>query len=193
MGLAAILSLSLLTGCTTKTEAPRTKLGTVPEFHPELGLGALQGYLNPKDLPNSLELIPPPPLAGSAAQAHDEEVAKSSFALRDTPRFALAASDYDLKVPQLVNDFSCALGAPITKEGTPYLYTLLARSFSDLAMSTYAAKNHYQRKRPFQQNKEPMAVPEAREFLEKDAFLPLGAYSGRLGIRADTGRDCAGP
>ena len=89
LGLAAILSLSLLTGCATKTEAPRTKLGTVPEFHPELGLGALQGYLDPKDLPNSLDLIPPPPLAGSAAQAHDEEVAQSSLALRDTPRFAL--------------------------------------------------------------------------------------------------------
>jgi acid phosphatase (class A) len=174
VGLVAILSLSLLTGCTTKTEAPRTKLGTVPEFHPELGLGALQGYLNPKDLPNSLELIPPPPLAGSPALAHDEQVAKSSFALRDTTRFALAASDYDLKVPHLVSDFSCALGAPITKEGTPYLYTLLARSFSDLAMSTYAAKNHYKRTRPFQENNEPMAVPEAREFLEKDGSYPSG-------------------
>ena len=31
VGLVAILSLSLFTGCTTKTEAPRTKLGTVPD------------------------------------------------------------------------------------------------------------------------------------------------------------------
>ena len=174
VGLAAILSLSLFSGCTTKTETPRTKLGTVPEFHPELGLGALQGYLPVNDLPNSLALIPPPPLAGSAAQAHDEEVARNSFGLRDTPRFALAASDFDLKVPHLVSDFSRALGAPITKDGTPYLYNLLARSFSDLAMSTYAAKDHYQRKRPFQENNEPMAVPDAREFLEKDGSYPSG-------------------
>src|SRR5208283_5603448 len=99
VGLVAVLSLSLFTSCTTKNEASRTKLGTVPEFHPELGLGALQGYLDRKDLPDSLALIPPPPVAGSAAQAHDEGVARSSFALRDTPRFALAASDFDLKVP----------------------------------------------------------------------------------------------
>ena len=173
-GLIAILSLSLLTGCTTKTEAPRTKLGSVSEFHPELGLGALQGYLDPKDLPDSLALIPPPPLAGSAAQANDEAIARSSFALRDTPRFTLAASDFDLKIPHLVSDFSCALGAPITKEGTPYLYNLLARSFSDLAMSTYAAKNHYKRKRPFQENNEPIAVPDARDFLTKDPSYPSG-------------------
>src|ERR1035438_2419800 len=43
VGLVAILSLGLFTGCTSKNEASRTKLGTIPEFHPELGLGALQG------------------------------------------------------------------------------------------------------------------------------------------------------
>ncbi len=174
LGLIAILSLSLYTGCTTRSEPPRTKLGAVSEFHPELGLGALQGYLDPKDLPNSLILIPPPPVAGSAAQANDEEVAKSTFRLRDTPRFTLAASDFDLKIPHLVNDFSCALNVPITKVGTPYLYTLLARSFSDLAISTYAAKDHYKRTRPFQQNNEPMAAPEARDFLAKDPSYPSG-------------------
>ncbi|MGA8044450.1 MAG: hypothetical protein WCA37_16770, partial [Terracidiphilus sp.] len=86
VGIAGVLALSLFTGCTTR-EA-RTKLGTVPEFHPEMGLGALQGYLDPKMLPDSLALIPPPPLEGSAALAHDEEVARSTFLLRDTPRFA---------------------------------------------------------------------------------------------------------
>src|ERR1700759_4548964 len=175
VGLAGVLALSLLTGCAKKNEdasQSRSKLGTVPEFHPELGLGALQGYLDPKALPDSLALIPPPPLAGSAALAHDEEVAKSSFPLRNTPRFALAASDFDMKLPSLINDFSCALKAPITKENAPYLYTLMSRAFSDLAMSTYSAKNHYQRSRPFQQNHQPIAVPEARDFLEKDPSYP---------------------
>jgi acid phosphatase (class A) len=173
----AVMALSLFTGCGVKNEDSsqvRSKLGQVPEFHPELGLGALQGYLDPKDLPNSLELIPPPPLAGSAALAHDEEVAKSSFPLRGTPRFALAAADFDLKLPHLVNDFSCGLNAPVTKDNAPYLYTLMSRAFSDLAMSTYAAKNHYQRQRPFQENHQPIAVPDARKFLEKDPSYPSG-------------------
>jgi acid phosphatase (class A) len=177
LGLAGVLALSLFSGCATKNDdssQARSKLGAVPEFHPEMGLGALQGYLDPKALPDSLALIPPPPLAGSAALAHDEEVAKSSFPLRDTPRFALAASDFDLKLPNLINDFSCALRAPITKENAPYLYTLMSRAFSDLALSTYAAKNHYQRQRPFQQNHQPIAVPDARAFLEKDPSYPSG-------------------
>ena len=156
------------------TAQGRTELGGVPEFHPELGLGALQGYLDQKALPDSLALIPPPPVVGSAAFAHDEEVARATFGLRDTPRYRLAASDFDLRLSKLTDDFSCALDAEITEENAPYLSTLLRRSFSDLALSTYKAKNSYQRKRPFQQNQGPMGLPEYRAQLEKDPSYPSG-------------------
>lgn len=179
VALANILALCLFTGCSTQG---RTNLKTIPEFHPEMGFGALQGYLDPKALPNSLTLIPRPPEPGSAALTLDEEVAKNTFALRDTARFALAANDFDLKISHIVNDFSCALNAQITNANAPYLYTLLSRSFSDLAMSTYAAKNYYKRKRPFQHNGAPLAVPEAREFLEKDPSYPSGHTALGWGI-----------
>jgi len=172
-----VLALSLFSGCSTQpagTPPARTKIGTIPEFHPELRLGALQGYLDPKALPNSLALIPPPPAPGSAAFALDMEVAKNTFALRDTPRFALAASDFELNVPHFVQVFSCALNTQITKENAPYLYNLLSRSFTDVGSSTYAAKNYYKRTRPFQQNGEPLAVPDQRTFLEKDPSYPSG-------------------
>src|ERR1039458_9502346 len=165
---ALVLSVAGSAGAQFATSQSRTKLGTVPEFHPELGLSSLQGYLDPKALPNSLALIPPPPAPGSAAFAHDEEVARGTFALRGTPRFKLAESDFDLKLPHLIDTFSCALNAQITEANAPFLYTLLRRSFSDLALSTYAAKDYYQRTRPFQQNHEPIGVAEARGFLEKD-------------------------
>ena len=42
--LVGVLALILFTGCTDAQDA-RSKLGAVPEFHPELGLGALEGYL----------------------------------------------------------------------------------------------------------------------------------------------------
>jgi acid phosphatase (class A) len=173
LAVAAVAVLSLFTGCALQHDA-RTKLGTVPEFHPELGLEAIQGYLDPKLLPDSRALVPPPPAPGSAAFAHDEEVARNTFALRDTPRFQLAASDYELKLPVIISDFSCALKVQVTKENAPYLYTLLSRSFTDLGLSTYAAKNHYERQRPFQVNNEAMAVPEAREALSKDPSYPSG-------------------
>ena len=56
--LAAALALCLLAGSAISKDVTvqgRTELGTIPEFHPELGLGALQGHLDPKALPNSLE------------------------------------------------------------------------------------------------------------------------------------------
>lgn len=169
--LAFLLTLSLFTA---NVAISQTKLGTIPEFHPELGLGALQGYLEAKALPNSLALIPPPPDPSSAAFALDVEVAQNTFALRNTPRFELAASDYDLKLTHFIDDFSCSLNVQITKENAPYLYNLLCRSFTDIGMSTYAAKNYYKRKRPFQVNGEPIAVPEAKSFLEKDPSYPSG-------------------
>jgi hypothetical protein len=55
-----VLALSLFSGCSTQnpgTAPARSKLGSIPEFHPELRLGALQGYLDPKALPNSLALL----------------------------------------------------------------------------------------------------------------------------------------
>jgi acid phosphatase (class A) len=177
LALVCILALSLFTGCATTNDVnsqARSKLGTIPAFHPEYGLGTLQGYLDPKAVPNSVALIPPPPSPNSAAFAHDEEVARSTFALRDTPRFALAVSDYDLKIPSLVNTFSCGINAQITEANAPYLYTVLRRSFSDLAQSTHDAKKYYNRLRPFQVNHEPMGVPEARALLEKDHSYPSG-------------------
>jgi hypothetical protein len=175
--LAAAVTAILSTGFASAKDVAslgRTELGAVPAFHPELGLGSLQGYLDPKALPSSVTLIPPPPTPGSPAFALDEEVARGTFGLRGTPRFALAESDYDLRLPSLVNDFSCALNASVTEENAPYMTTLLRRSFSDLGLSTYAAKNYYRRTRPFQQNNQPMGVPERRAALEKDPSYPSG-------------------
>ena len=175
--LAAFLAASLIAGGANAKDAAsagRSVLGATPEFHPELGLGALQGYLDPTALPDSIALIPPPPASGSAAFAHDEEVARATFGLRDTPRFALAVSDFDLRLSKLTDDFSCALNARITEAEAPYLSTLLRRSFSDLAVSTYAAKRYYQRKRPFQQDEAPMGLPDYRAKLEKDPSYPSG-------------------
>jgi acid phosphatase (class A) len=174
---ALAIAMGLFIGSATAkdiTSYSGTELGTVPEFHPELGLGWLQGYLDVKALPNSLLLIPRPPTPGSTAMAQDEEVTRNTFALHGTPRFALAEADFDLKIPSLVDDFSCALNAQFSEQDAPYLTTLLRRSVSDLGLSTYAAKTYYQRQRPFQQNHEALGVPEYRDKLAKDPSYPSG-------------------
>ena len=161
-----LLAAALLAGCAGMHAKPEP----VPEIRP----GILQGYLPREALPNSLTLLAPPPEAGSAAIALDEEVARKSVALRGSPRWALATSDADLHFPNATAIYSCALNAPITQEQTPYLYQLLRRALTDAALSTYAAKDHYRRTRPFVVNKEPLCTPGDQALLEKDGSYPSG-------------------
>ncbi len=160
--------LMVITGCAGLQQ--KSKPAAVPEIRP----GILAGYLQPEALPNSLALLPPPPAEGSAARALDEEVSRKALALRGTPRWALATEDAGLRFPEAAGTFSCALGAPVTEQETPHLYTLLRRTLADAGLSTYAAKNNYQRIRPFVVNKEPTCTPDEEKHLMKDGSYPSG-------------------
>ena len=160
--------LALTTGCASSGRLSQPT--AVPEIRP----GILAGYLPPKALPNSLALIPLPPAVGSAALAYDEEVSRKGLALRGTPRWTLATEDANLMFPQAAGTFSCALNAPITEQDTPYLYMLLGRTLTDAGLSTYTAKNHYSRTRPFVVNKEPTCTPDEEKLLIKNGSYPSG-------------------
>ena len=140
----------------------------------EIKPGILAGYLDLKVLPNSLALIPPPPAEGSAAKALDEEVSRRNFTLRDTPRWELATEDANLMFPRAAGTFSCALGVPITEQDTPHLYMLIRRTLADAGLSTYTAKDKYDRTRPFVVNGEPTCTPEEEDYLRKDGSYPSG-------------------
>jgi len=159
---------ALIAGCTSIQG--RSGPAPVKEVHP----GILEGYLAPAELPDSLALLPPPPEEGSAAFARDEEASKEALALRDTPRWALAIQDADLHFPEAAEAFAEAVGFSITETDTPYLYQLLRRTLADAGLSTYAAKNHYNRARPFMMNGEPICTPEDEEGLRKDGSYPSG-------------------
>jgi acid phosphatase (class A) len=152
--LALTLSLS---ACAT-TDSARTT-DEVPEIRP----GILQGYLPAEAMPNSLDLVPPPPADGSSAKALDEAVSRASLKLRDSSRWELAAEDNNLMFPRAAGTFSCAVGAPITEAATPHLYMVLRRSLADAGLSTYTAKNHYTRQRPFLVNGEATCVSEEEQ------------------------------
>ena len=156
----------VIAGCAAGSRKPET----VPEFLP----GLLQGYLPKEAIPNSLALLPAPPAAGSAAFTLDEDVARKSVALRGTERWTQATLDADLSFPNAADTFSCALNAPITEEGTPHLYMLLRRTLTDAGLSTYAAKNKYQRQRPFLLNKEAICTPGEQAAIGKDGSYPSG-------------------
>ena len=166
-----VLVLSLFTGTVSAaavTATAESRSDLVKSYH------FLPGYLGKTEYIDSLALLPPPPARGSAAFALDRDVARRTFAVRGTARFALALSDYDMNFPHAAGVYSCVLNVPITETDTPKLYTLLRRVLTDAGLTTSAAKNHYMRQRPFVSNKQPICAPETRSQLEKDGSYPSG-------------------
>lgn len=166
--LLVLVSFAITAGCASFEK--QSKPAAVLEIH----TGILKGYLAFEMLPNSLALIPPPPAPGSTALALDKEVSRNSLTLHKTPRWALAAEDANLMFPRAAGTFSCALGTPITEQDTPHLYMLIRRTLADAGLSTYTAKNHYKRTRPFVVNKEPTCTPHDEGHLMKNGSYPSG-------------------
>lgn len=92
--------------------------------------------------------------------------------MRDSAAWTLAVSDAYLMFPHAAGTFSCALNAPITEADTPHLYLLLRRSLIDAGLSTYAARNYYQRPRPFLSNKAPICTPAEQGRMEESGSYP---------------------
>jgi acid phosphatase (class A) len=163
-----LLTTGLLQGCMTYRYADISK--DVPEIAP----GFLQGYIPLDELPDSRELLSPPPERGSAAYAHDMEVAAANLRLRDLDRWEQAAEDAYLGFPGALDSYNDLLPLPVTEETTPYLYLLLRRTLIDASLSTYTAKQYYQRERPFMVNGQPTCTPEVEDQLRKDGSYPSG-------------------
>jgi len=161
--IAVMTCVFLIAGCAIRP-------AEVPEIHH----GILKGYLAADELPNSLELLPAPPADGSAAFARDKEISEQSVELRGTDRWDRAINDAELMFPAAADAFTEALGFEITEEDTPHLTILLRRTLTDAGLSTYAAKNHYKRPRPFMMNGQPVCTPEEEEALRKDGSYPSG-------------------
>ena len=183
MGRHAISSIAfaLSAGLCTTARPARAEPSTYcepdtgsPETLQTLQHGLLEGYLATDAVPDSLRLLPAHPEKGSIAYALDVANAQSTFPLRGSTRWQVAAIDADLNFPGAAAIYSCALGVPITKDGTPRLYTLLRRTLTDAGLATYRAKNHYQRPRPFMVNGEAICTPEEETLLRSDGSYPSG-------------------
>jgi acid phosphatase (class A) len=140
--------------------------------------GYVAGYLQPHQLPDSLALLPPPPAAGSAALALDEEVYRAARKLKDTPRWALAHRDAELRFPQAAEVFSCTLDMPISAEATPHLNMLLRRLRMDASRANDKVKDHYKRPRPFAAKAEPSCTPAEEPTMKPDSYASGHASIG---------------
>jgi acid phosphatase (class A) len=170
--ITATLAGSMLAGCQSAPPLPPTSPEVVGEFR--AGSGYLRGYLDRKALPNSLALLPKPHAEGSAGQAADLAVYTATRALRGSARWDQATQDANLKFPKAASTFSCAMDMPISQEQTPHLNMLLRRTLLDAGLSTYAAKDSYNRKRPFVVRGEASCTPVEEPTLAKDGSYPSG-------------------
>lgn len=161
--------LSVLAACALPArEAPGAAV-VVPESRP----GVTVGYLDAPAF-DSRALLPAPPAPGSAAQAHDDAIAARSLALQGTARWRQAAVDADLTFPAAEPLFACALGVEIDAQRTPHLVRLLRRSLADASNAGRAAKDHWQRVRPFAGNAAPVCTPHDSAKLATSASYPSG-------------------
>ncbi len=172
--LTMVLIMVLLWSCGRQTTSIPEPLTSLSKEIKEIQPGILEGYLLFEEMPNSLLLVPPPPEEGSAAWKLDMEVAATFVALEDEERKAQAASDAVLSFPEATESFNMVLDLKISEETTPHVYMILRRSLADAGLSTYSAKDHYQRERPFMVNGSPTCTPEEEDYLREDGSYPSG-------------------
>ena len=164
----------VLWSCTQQTAKDQQPITSLSKEIKEIHEGILEGYLSKEEIPNSLKLIPPPPQEGSAAFQLDQEIAAMYVALEDESRKEQATKDAMLAFPEAADAFNIVLYIKISEETTPHLYMILRRTLADAGLSTYGAKNHYQRARPFMINNTPICTPEEEALLRKDGAYPSG-------------------
>ncbi len=174
-----LLMSVLMMGCSSTKETAKDQqvVTSLSKDIKEIHKGILEGYLSEDEILNSLKLVPPPPQEGSAAFQLDQEIAAKYVAMDDDARKAQATKDAVLSFPEATEAFNIVLDIKISEENTPHLYMILRRTLADAGLSTYAAKNHYQRQRPFMVNNAPTCTPEEEEALRKDGSYPSGHTS----------------
>ena len=174
------VALGLLAGCATSPAAqtssavaptPPTSVAEVGEIRP--GSGIAKGFLPPEALPDSLALMPAPPAPVSGAFAGDEEALAAAM-VAPAERFQKATSDADLNWPHVVSSYEAILGASISGPETPHTAMLVRRAVIDGGLSTYRAKTHYMRVRPFVMKNIPSCTPADEASLRTDGSYPSG-------------------
>jgi len=161
-----------LAGCSASSPPVTDRAGTSAAV-----AAKVPGYLLPAERPDSVALVPPPPAPDSLEFKADQDNYQALSALQGKPRWRLAAADANLKFPDAANVFACAIGINVDESSTPHLYKLLQRTIIDAGQSTYAAKQKYNRQRPFEVTGDPTCVPEDEAVLRGNASYPSGHAS----------------
>ncbi len=181
ISLAAALSISLLTVAPTHAQTAMGAPSTLAPAHAVTPAPRLPGYLGKDAVPNTIEILPPPPPKGSPLDKFDNETYASTRALLGTPRGDLAQRD----AVHYLAAFDCVLGVDLESAATPpALTTLFRRIAADASTATNLPKDHFQHPRPFIAPNGPICTEDQRAGLMKSFSYPSGhtTYSWALGL-----------
>lgn len=132
-------------------------------------------FLTLSEAPNSLALLPPPPLFNSLAFKIDQKAYKDGLKLKNTARWQQAIADANWSEDNIGKPFSKALGVEISKDNTPITYDVLRKIREDAGdFATKSAKEHYMRIRPFMYYHTSSCYPKDDGFLRKNGSYPSG-------------------
>ncbi|MDE6577956.1 MAG: phosphatase PAP2 family protein [Muribaculaceae bacterium] len=135
-------------------------------------------FLNEGDLPNSLELLPPPPDPMSVTFLVDRARYEWGKSMRNTERGEQAYQDSKLGGDGVPRAFSEAFGVEISKENTPEIYKLVVGMREDAGdLATRDAKVHYMRTRPYIYFNDHTCNPEDEKNLSTNGSYPSGHTS----------------
>lgn len=135
-------------------------------------------FLEIDQVPNSLQLLPGPPDPASVAFLYDQARYNWGKMQRNTPRGEQAFQDARIGGQHLPDAFSEAFGININPQDTPEIYKLIVGMREDAGdLATRAAKNYYNRQRPFSFYGEMTCNPEQQEELSTNGSYPSGHTS----------------
>jgi len=107
------------------------------------------GYLHSDMGAQTLELLPSAPAAGSPRDVADRAIFKQTRALEGTPRWALATRDAKASIPNMLANYSCAVGVSLDERDAPLLTGIMRKLGRDVEAAFDPAKQVYKRRRPF--------------------------------------------
>lgn len=167
-------SLLLLLSLMCMTATAQTKDGKVKghSTNPDVY------FLEIDQVPNSLQLLPGPPDPASVAFLYDQARYNWGKMQRNTPRGEQAFQDARIGGQHLPDAFSEAFGININPQDTPEIYKLIVGMREDAGdLATRAAKDYYNRQRPFSFYGEMTCNPEQQEELSTNGSYPSGHTS----------------
>ena len=172
-------ALTVLVGCSSiPAGAPATAASTTAKDPASQGGQRAIGYLTPETTPDAVDIIPPAPEEGEPRNDADWAIFRATRGLESTDpeRWKLAQNDDSYKPADLLNDFSCAVGAELTMQNAPTVAVILGRVGTDASNAALNAKNKYRRTRPFLHNEGNICI-ERSEGLTKSFDYPSGHSS----------------